>query len=46
MMINISIHHSGRILPTNTVKSRLLPVGNPFKIPCVLIFFFITNVRS
>ena len=24
--------------PTIIVNSRLLPVGNPFKIPCVLIF--------
>ena len=32
MMINISIHHSVRILPDNiTVDPRLLPVGNPFK---------------
>ena len=40
MVINIiSIHHTGRIFsPTITVNSRLLPVGNPFKIPCVLIF--------
>ena len=41
MMINISMYgHHIRVIGfslTITVNSRLLPVGNPFKIPCVLI---------
>ena len=38
-MINISINHIVvGFSPTITVNSRLLPVGNPFKIQCVLIF--------
>ena len=35
MMINIIVIGFS---PTITVNSRFLPAGNPFKIPCVLIF--------
>ena len=38
MMINISYIILVGFSPTINVNSRLLPVGNPFKIPCVLIF--------
>ena len=38
MMININIYIVIGFSPTIIVNSRILPAGNPFKIPCVLIF--------